>query len=67
MYLAAIIDVFSRSIMGWGLSNTMEAEWCAEIAREAFLRHGRPEIFNTERQHQSRDYQTPDEVYKKVS
>lgn len=48
MYLAAIIDVFSRRIMGWGLSNTMEAEWCAEIAEEAFLRHGRPEIFNTD-------------------
>lgn len=47
MYLAAIIDVFSRRIMGWGLSNTMEAEWCAEIAEEAF-RHGRPEIFNTD-------------------
>lgn len=48
MYLAAIIDVYSRRIMGWGLSNTMEAEWCAEIAEEAFLRHGRPEIFNTD-------------------
>jgi putative transposase len=48
MYLAAIIDVFSRRIMGWGLSNTMEAEWCAEIAEEAFLRHGRSEIFNTD-------------------
>lgn len=48
MYLAAIIDVFSRRIMGWGLSNTMEAEWCAEIAEDAFLRHVRPEIFNTD-------------------
>ena len=48
MYLAAIIDVFSRRIMGWGLSNTMEAEWCAEIAMDAFLRYGRPEIFNTD-------------------
>lgn len=48
MYLAAIIDVFSRCIMGWGLSNTMEAEWCAEIAGEAFQLHGRPEIFNTD-------------------
>ena len=48
MYLAAIIDVYSRRIVGWGLSNTMEAEWCAEIAEEAFLRHGRPEIFNTD-------------------
>lgn len=48
MYLAAIIDVFSRRIMGWGLSNTMEAEWCAEIAEEAFRLHGRPEIFNTD-------------------
>ena len=48
MYLAAIIDVYSRRIVGWGLSNTMEAEWCAEITEEAFLQHGRPEIFNTD-------------------
>lgn len=48
MYLAAVIDVYSRRIMGWGVSNTMEAEWCAEIAAEAFERHGRPEIFNTD-------------------
>jgi putative transposase len=48
MYLAAIIDVFSRRILGWGLSNTMEAEWCAEIAEDAFQSYGRPEIFNTD-------------------
>lgn len=48
MYLSAIIDVFSRRIMGWGLSNTMEAEWCAGIVDEAFKRYGRPEIFNTD-------------------
>lgn len=52
MYLAAIIDVFSRHIMGWGLSNTMEAEWCAEIAVEAFRRFGRPEIFNIDQGNQ---------------
>ena len=28
MYLAAIIEVFSRYIVGWGISNTMDAEWC---------------------------------------
>lgn len=28
MYMFAIIDVYSRKIMGWGVSNTMNAEWC---------------------------------------
>ena len=48
MYLAAIIDVFSRYIVGWGISNTMDTEWCMGIVQEAFRKHGRPEIFNTD-------------------
>ncbi|MBQ4442820.1 MAG: hypothetical protein II899_12080 [Bacteroidales bacterium] len=37
MYLATIIDVFSRRIKSWRLSNTMEAEWCTEsITTSAF-------------------------------
>ena len=31
MYMAAIIDVYSRRILGWSLSNTMTKEWCNEI------------------------------------
>jgi putative transposase len=48
MYLVAIIDVYSRYIVGWSVSNTMTAEWCAEVLEEAVYRHGIPEIVNTD-------------------
>lgn len=48
MYLYAIIDVFSRKIMGWGVSNTMDTEWCRSITEETIEIHGKPEIFNTD-------------------
>ena len=48
MYLFAIIDVYTRFIVGWGISNTMTAEWCATITKEAILTHGKPEIINSD-------------------
>lgn len=48
MYLTAIIDVYSRYIVGWNLSNTMEAEWCTEVLDQAIQTHGAPEIINTD-------------------
>uniref|UniRef100_UPI001F443E50 IS3 family transposase n=1 Tax=Portibacter marinus TaxID=2898660 RepID=UPI001F443E50 len=48
MYLTAIIDVYSRYIVGWNLSNTMEAEWCTEVLDQAIQTHGAPEILNTD-------------------
>ncbi len=48
MYLAAIIDLNSRYIVNWSISNTMTAEWCTEVLEEAIKKHGRPEIFNTD-------------------
>ena len=48
MYLFAIIDVFTRFIVGWGISNTMTAEWCATITNEPILAHGNPEIINSD-------------------
>ena len=48
MYLLAIIDVFSRYVVGWSLSNTMTAEWCCSVLEEAFLYHGKPEIVNSD-------------------
>jgi len=48
MYLFAIIDLHSRYIINWGLSNTMTAEWCTSIIKEAILLNGKPEIFNTD-------------------
>ena len=44
MYLCALIDVYSRYVVGWAVSNSMTAEWCTEIVREAMVRHGTPEI-----------------------
>lgn len=48
MYLFAIIDVCTRFIVGWDISNTMSAEWCAPITEEAILAHGKPEIINSD-------------------
>jgi putative transposase len=48
MYLFAIIDVYTRFIVGWGISNTMNAEWCASVTKEAIMTHGTPEIINSD-------------------
>ena len=48
MFLYAIIDMDSRFITGWGLSNNMTNEWCTTITREALYKWGNPEIFNTD-------------------
>lgn len=48
MYLCAIIDLHTRYVVGWGLSNSMTAEWVVGIISEAILMHGRPEIINSD-------------------
>jgi putative transposase len=48
MYLSAIIDVHTRYVLQWSVSNTMESEWVSECMQEAFDLHGRPEIVNTD-------------------
>lgn len=48
MFLFAIIDLHSRYILNWGLSNTMSAQWCVSIIKEALLLNGKPTIFNTD-------------------
>jgi putative transposase len=48
MYLTAIIDLHSRYVIHWSLSNTMSAEWCTEVLKQAIELHGKPEIFNTD-------------------
>ena len=50
VYLAAVIGWFSRRVLSWRLSITMEAKFCVEAVEEALARHGKPEIFNSERQ-----------------
>lgn len=48
MYLTAIIDVYSRAIMAWGLSNTLDAQASLEVVKQAIKTHGRPEILNSD-------------------
>jgi putative transposase len=48
VYLAAVVDWFSRRVLAWRLSITLEVEFCLEAVEEALVRHGRPEIFNTD-------------------
>jgi len=47
MYLAAIIDWYSRYVLAWRLSNTLDGEFCLDMLEEA-LRTGQPEVFNTD-------------------
>ena len=47
LYLVAVMDWYSRQVLSWRLSNTMDADFCADALEEA-LRHGKPEIFNTD-------------------
>jgi putative transposase len=48
MYLCAIIDLHTRYVVGWGISNTMTAEWCTQIVQQAIDTHGKPEILNSD-------------------
>lgn len=48
MYLCAIIDLHTRYVVGWGVSNSMTAEWCSEIVSYAIERNGIPEIINSD-------------------
>ncbi len=48
MYLTAFIDVYSRRIVGWGISNTMSRQWCLQVLKEAIETNGKPEIINSD-------------------
>ena len=48
VYLAAVVDVFSRRVLAHRVSITMEADFCVEALEEALAKHGAPEIFNTD-------------------
>ena len=48
VYLAAVIDWFSRRVLSWRLSITMDTSFCIEALEEAIEQHGKPEIFNTD-------------------
>jgi putative transposase len=46
--VAAVVDWFSRRVLAWRLSITLETEFCLDAVNEALARHGKPEIFNTD-------------------
>ena len=48
VYLAVVVDWFSRKVLAWRLSITLSADFCVEALEEALGRHGRPEIFNSD-------------------
>jgi putative transposase len=48
MYLMAIIDLHSRYVLAWSVSNTMDAAWCSELLRQTLNQYPAPEIFNTD-------------------
>jgi putative transposase len=48
VYLAVVLDWFSRRVLSWKLSITMEAAFCVETLEEALAKHGSPKVFNTD-------------------
>ena len=55
VYLAAVMDWYSRKILAWRLSNSLTTDFCIEAVEEAIARHRRPEIFNTDQGSQFTD------------
>ena len=48
VYLTAIVDWYSRYVLSWRLSTTLDAAFCVETLKEAICNYGTPEIFNTD-------------------
>lgn len=48
MYLVAIMDWATRKVLSWRVSNTLDTTFCVQALKEALLRYGKPEIFNTD-------------------
>jgi putative transposase len=48
VYLTAVVDWFSRRVLAWRVSISMEVDFCLDAVDEALARHGHPEIFNTD-------------------
>ena len=48
MYLVAIMDWYSRRVLAWRVSNTLDSDFCVEALEDALTRYGTPEIFNTD-------------------
>ena len=48
VYVVAIMGWYSRKLMAWRVSNTMDADFCVDALEEAISRYGAPDIFNTD-------------------
>lgn len=48
VYLVAIIDIFSRKVLSWSLSNTLDSQFCVECLESAIFKYGIPAIFNSD-------------------
>lgn len=48
LYLTAIIDIYSRYVVGWGISNSLDAEATLSVLKQAIKDHGKPEIINSD-------------------
>ena len=48
VYLAAVVDWYTRRVLSWRVSTGMEVDFCLEAVEEALVKYGRPEIFNTD-------------------
>jgi putative transposase len=48
LYLVAVMDWYSRKVLSWRLSNTLDADFCVDALKEALSKYGKPAIFNTD-------------------
>lgn len=48
MYMVGIIDIYSRYLINWSISNTMDAKWVVETVKEAVEKYGKPDIINSD-------------------
>ncbi len=48
LYLVAVMDWYSRKVLSWRLSNTMDTDFCVSALEEALAKYGKPDIFNTD-------------------
>ena len=53
LYLVAVMDWYSRKVLAWRLSNTLNGDFCVEAVEDALAHFGSPEIFNTDQGHSS--------------
>lgn len=56
VYLAAVVDWFTRRVLSWRVSITMTTDFCLEALEEAIAAHGQPEVFNTDQGSQFTSY-----------